>query len=339
MEFEVFKTGTHTDTNGTVKDFTEADLDFIASSYNPQLNEAPIVIGHPKNNAPAYGWVESLRRSGQTLFAKVSAIVPEFLEALKQGLFKKRSIALNSDGTLRHVGFLGAVPPAVKGLKDLEFSDYVPAYEFSSVDEQGSSVIEQISDNHINPDHPSVQGPLQVEESTPTPGSLSIPSEGKSPASEFASSSAQEDAVRQKVLDNIEKLYFRQRRTEFEIYLNEKLAYGNVTPAMKTQLLKLLEALSAVAFNRDTDAYVFEFSDESKEDPLNILKAFIDSLPKVITFEEVATKPLTEEAVSRSEFSGFSLDSQSLELHEKITRLSKKENIPYVEALHKLKSN
>lgn len=56
--FEIFRTGTHTSLNGQTKDFSETDLDTIASSYDPQQHEAPIVIGHPETNAPAYGWIE-----------------------------------------------------------------------------------------------------------------------------------------------------------------------------------------------------------------------------------------------------------------------------------------
>ena len=52
MEFEIFKTGSHTSDKGITKDYTEDDLNFIASSYNPSESEAPIVIGHPVDNAP-----------------------------------------------------------------------------------------------------------------------------------------------------------------------------------------------------------------------------------------------------------------------------------------------
>jgi hypothetical protein len=80
-----------------------------------------VVVGHPKDNAPAYGWVESLKRDGEVLWAKLKDIVPEFREWLDKKLYKKRSISLYPDGSLRHVGFLGAVPPAVKGLPDPAF--------------------------------------------------------------------------------------------------------------------------------------------------------------------------------------------------------------------------
>lgn len=117
----IFKTGTHTDSNGDTKTWTEEDLDKIAT-YNPQEHEAPIVIGHPKDNSPAWGWVEGIKREDNILYAKLKNLVPEFVDMVKNGMFKKRSISLYPDGTLRHLGFLGAMPPAVKGLANIKFA-------------------------------------------------------------------------------------------------------------------------------------------------------------------------------------------------------------------------
>jgi hypothetical protein len=123
---EVFKAGLHTDANGNEREWTEEDLNAIVVKYNNQLpderHDAPVVIGHPVNNSPAYAWVEQLKKNGDTIEAKFSQIDPQFEELIKEGRYKKVSIALYPDMMLRHVGFLGAVPPAVKGLKDSEFS-------------------------------------------------------------------------------------------------------------------------------------------------------------------------------------------------------------------------
>lgn len=117
----IFKTGKHTDSAGIERDWNVGDLDEIISQYKPGEHEAPVVIGHPADNAPAYGWVEALKREGEILYARFKNLVPEFVDMVKRGLFKKRSIALYPDLTLRHVGFLGAMPPAVKGLPDVNF--------------------------------------------------------------------------------------------------------------------------------------------------------------------------------------------------------------------------
>lgn len=123
MDFEILKTGSFSNSQGKEVNFSQSDLEKIASSYDPAISEAPIVIGHPKSNDPAYGWIDSLKVNGNKLIASASRIVPEFLNAVKEGLFKKRSVSLNPDNSLRHVGFLGATLPAVKGLADLQFAE------------------------------------------------------------------------------------------------------------------------------------------------------------------------------------------------------------------------
>ena len=56
----IFKPGQHTSSQGQVLAFTEDHLKASVTAYDPALHEAPIVIGHPKENAPAWGWVSAL---------------------------------------------------------------------------------------------------------------------------------------------------------------------------------------------------------------------------------------------------------------------------------------
>jgi len=138
----VFRAGSHTDSAGVTREWTEADLDAIAKKYEPAQHEAPVVVGHPKDNAPAYGWVEKLKREGEVLYAQFKDLVPEFVGWVKQGLYKKRSISLYPDMSLRHVGYLGAVPPAVQGLPDHVFAG-VSAVTIE-VDKGGAGIAEGI---------------------------------------------------------------------------------------------------------------------------------------------------------------------------------------------------
>jgi hypothetical protein len=121
--FEIFKIGKHTDTSGHTREWALKDLKEIASSYNPQEHEAPIVIGHPETDSPAYGWIEGLKVEGEKLLAKPRQLAEQFKDWVRKGLYKKVSIALYPDLTLRHIGFLGAVPPAVKGLENVRFRE------------------------------------------------------------------------------------------------------------------------------------------------------------------------------------------------------------------------
>lgn len=126
-EIEVFKSGTHTDSAGNVNTWTDDDLDEIVALYNEQGDEdkhtAPLVIGHPKDNKPAVGWIQSLKKVGSKLLAVVTDLSEEIKESVNKGEYKKVSISLYPSKLLRHIGLLGAMPPAVKGLADVEFSE------------------------------------------------------------------------------------------------------------------------------------------------------------------------------------------------------------------------
>lgn len=128
---EIFKPGRQTAMSGEVVEFSEDDLRATAESYDPKLHEAPLVIGHPKTDDPAYGWVQSVSYDG------VLGVVPHqvdtaFAEMVNAGRFKKVSASFYKPDSpnnpkpgvyyIRHVGFLGAQPPAVKGLKSASFA-------------------------------------------------------------------------------------------------------------------------------------------------------------------------------------------------------------------------
>jgi hypothetical protein len=131
--FEIFKTGNHTSAQGETLSFSDDDLAVIASGYDATLHHAPMVVGHPKQDAPAYGWVDGIAVKDGRLVATPADLDTEFSELVKQGKFRKVSAAFyrpEDKGNptpgkwyLRHVGFLGAQPPAVKGLKPIEFND------------------------------------------------------------------------------------------------------------------------------------------------------------------------------------------------------------------------
>ncbi|MBW4975437.1 hypothetical protein KZZ08_17535 [Roseovarius mucosus] len=129
----IFRAGRHTAQSGQSFEFSEAEVEGIATAYDPALHEAPIVVGHPRTDAPAYGWVKRLRAEGAELFAEPDQVEPAFAEMVRAGRFKRisasfyppQSAANPTPGAyyLKHVGFLGAQPPAVKGLKAAEFAE------------------------------------------------------------------------------------------------------------------------------------------------------------------------------------------------------------------------
>ncbi len=131
----IFRGGKQTDSLGREHD-GDALIDRAVASFDVGRHEPPVCIGHPADNAPAWGWVQGLKkvpqRGGALLMAKFRQVQPAFADMVKNGLFKKRSSAFYPDGSLRHVAFLGAAPPAVKGLPDVAFSEEAgPVFEFS----------------------------------------------------------------------------------------------------------------------------------------------------------------------------------------------------------------
>ena len=129
---EVFRVGKHTDSAGSTKEWSEDELKTIASKYDPTFHEAPVVIGHPKDNAPAFGWAKSLEYQDGSLYATLDKVNSDFAQAVEDGAYKKRSISLYPDLSLRHIGLLGAMPPAIKGLEDIAFNEgeTYSTYEF-----------------------------------------------------------------------------------------------------------------------------------------------------------------------------------------------------------------
>lgn len=117
---DVCRTGTWRDSRNRDVEVTEAMLDGYVAAHATQ-DPVPVVVGHPAQDAPAYGFVASLRRTGDRLQARFRDFMPEFRAAVEAGRFTGRSIAV-AGGQLRHVGFLGGRPPAVPGLAPTQFS-------------------------------------------------------------------------------------------------------------------------------------------------------------------------------------------------------------------------
>jgi hypothetical protein len=138
---EIFRAGDYRGANKGL--ITSDDLHRVVRNYDPTYHEAPATIGHPADDKPAYGWIDQLMVDGDKLLAREKQVDPKFNEARKAGRFKKRSAAFycDADGTiqgLRHVAYLGAQPPEVKGLQDLAFNDHGARFIEVDFEEDGT---------------------------------------------------------------------------------------------------------------------------------------------------------------------------------------------------------
>lgn len=145
----IFKAGTLTANDGVTYTITAGDVADCAACYDPKLHEAPLVLGHPKTEDPAYGWAVSLQSNGGDLSASFSEVDDVAKGLVRSGKYKKISSSfyppkhpsnpVPGKWYLRHVGLLGAVPPADKGLPNANFSDEQGCVEFSEDVEYSST--------------------------------------------------------------------------------------------------------------------------------------------------------------------------------------------------------
>ncbi len=129
----IFQSGDHTPMGAKKSlSFSDDDLSATINAYDPALHEAPLVKGHPKGNGPAFGWVDALSAENG-IEATTRQVEAQFAEDVNDGRFKKISSSFYRPDSpfnpvpgvyyLRHVGFFGDTPVAVKGGRDAAFSE------------------------------------------------------------------------------------------------------------------------------------------------------------------------------------------------------------------------
>lgn len=126
----ILRAGSTTSDDGQAIVFSRRDLEATASAYDPSKREAPLTLGKPVHDAPAYGWVRALTvtADGQ-LMMTVSHVQPEFAAMVNERRFATRAVVFYSPSHpnnpspgvwyLRHIAYMGAqqsMPPVV-GLK------------------------------------------------------------------------------------------------------------------------------------------------------------------------------------------------------------------------------
>lgn len=133
---EIFAAGTH---NGDI--YTEADLDEMVAAHAALDFRPALKVGHTKDaaGAPAYGWVQNLRRVGQKLVADFTEMHDSVVEAMRKRSYDRVSsevyFNLNRGGksfkrALKAVALLGAEVPAVAGLMPLHKMEFAAEGEF-----------------------------------------------------------------------------------------------------------------------------------------------------------------------------------------------------------------
>ena len=120
---EIARTGTFTDMSGVPITIDQAMLDSLVSSFDETRRRVPLVFGHPKTNAPAFGWVAELHRQGDRLRARFRDVPGEVNKTVVAGHYRNVSMSVGPDGLLWHVGLLGAKQPAIDGLAPVDLAE------------------------------------------------------------------------------------------------------------------------------------------------------------------------------------------------------------------------
>lgn len=290
---EIFRPGRHIDDQGVAHDFSEADVDGMAASYNPALREAPLTVGHPKDNLPAYGWVKAVSRNADGVLAITPHNVePQFAEMVAAKRFPKRSASFYPPQApnnptpgkwyLRHVAFLGAQPPAIAGLKDIQFSedDAGGAVSFSEPVSADPSTQE--------PDDMSKELQAQLDEANKQ---IAAEKSAREKAEATAAEATKKAETAQAEAASFAEKARADRKAGFVSFAETQVEAGRVLPKDKAMVVATLEVLA--------DAQPVEFAEGDTTRKVSPAQWLQDLIAKA------------EPAVSFGEFAGGRVASQS----------------------------
>lgn len=367
----IFKAGKRTTAAGEEIEFTEADLRATAAAYDPKLHKAPLVIGHPKTDDPAQGWAKALTAGSKGLYAEPMKVAPEFAESVNTGRYGTISSKFYRPTDpnnpvpgvwyLRHIGFLGAEPPSVKGMDEPEFSEdddgcvcFTEGVEFSGwADTQVAFLFRRMRDwwiskygleeaDKVIPDYAVANledearqeraeesgqlGPAFSDPPTTTQENDTVKPE------EAAKLQAKNDQLQQQLT----QLQAQARQAELAKRHEDAVAFAeSLTGKLKPEQRQVVVATLDHLASQETPV---EFGEgESKKPLTEAFKGLFSGLPDLVEFSELATKgkAATGESgdVEFSAPSGYVVDPERLALHHKAVAHAEEHKVPYEQAL------
>ena len=314
-QIEIFRAGTFSPMEGNSISFTENDVQTIADNYDPDKYMAPLVIGHPKHDAPAFGWVKALSFSGEKrLVATNDDVDPAFAAMVEDGKFRKVSASFFGPSaknnptpgsfSLKHVGMLGAAAPAVSGLKTITEAAFADndddvTFEFTSEGTLARAIgtigeiLQSLRDGKIDSDGldeadkiiPSYK--IKWIEEAVSEGSSQAFSEVEKAAEENQPSdnpqaketSMNEDELnaRARALDEREK---ELRTQENRSFVDGQIAKGKLVAGTTGDMItSFMNSLTD-----DTESV--SFADGAPQTQLGAFKAIIEAFPENVSFGE-----------------------------------------------------
>lgn len=340
---EVFRPGTFQPMQGEPITYSAADLRAVADAYDPATAPAPIVVGHPDADAPAFGWVESFEydTGSERLFANLHEIEPTFAELVKAGRYKKVSMSFFAPGQghnpvpgtwyPKHVGFLGAAAPAVSGLKNAAFAGEAGATFMASfgVGNRAASIFRRLRDWIIDRDGleaadkllPSWEIDWLDEADNPSPGFAAVdpapepqpqPKEDPVVTKPTDPAFAEREADLKKREDDIAARETKAAHGEHVDFAEQLVQEGRLLPALKDKVVAIFDALpghAAVSFAEGA----------AKITTGAALREVLQALPVVVQFGEadLGDDPDGKGKTASFASDGKPVDAASLALHNK----------------------
>lgn len=316
---EIFRAGSHTDDSGTTHEFSEADVQRMAEVYDPTQREAPLTVGHPEHNLPAYGYVQSLGVNATGRLAmNTHQVLPQFAEMVRAGSFKKRSASFyppshpNNPAPgawyLRHVAFLGAQPPAIAGLADIQFSEGEAAglVQFSEAT-------------------PSTTQPSQEQDDMSKELQDKLDAANKLAADEKAAREKAErerDEAKTKVTSFAEQQK-KDRHATYVSFAETQIKAGKLLPKDKDMAVATQAALA------DAEAVSFSEGDTTRKvAPLQWLQGLIADAKPVVSFGEFAPGGGGEGSEA-----GGAKGKSDAEIHKAAEAYMREKKVSYAEAV------
>lgn len=308
MWIEIFRGGRQTDSRGAAHD-GDALIDAAVATFDAGAHRPPLVLGHPANDSPAYGWVNALKAKTTAGVKRLMADI-EPVEALRgwvnARLYRNRSAAFYHDGRLRHVGFLGGTPPAVKGLSPLPaFADGAddadaPPIEFATLTEptdrggnmmkfsdflQAINIFKKLGGRDEDID--LIAPPATPSNAAPPPG------DGAKTFTEADVAAAKAEAAEQARAAAAAEFAEREAQrakaalaADIAAFCEAGVKDGRLAPAwVEAGLAGFMGRLP----DGQTDAVAFAEGGE-KQTPQQWFRAFLAGLPKLVAFDEIATR-------------------------------------------------
>ncbi len=288
---EVFRPGTFTSMGGQ---------SFTAS------NPVPVVIGHPKTDDPAFGWVQSFSydQNNERLVANIGELEPQFADQVTSGKFKRISMSFFAPGSTanpagdalypKHIGFLGAKAPAVPGLKPVSFSDDAECltFEFADpafkdvarlfrkireffIDEYGVEKADDVlSDWQIN----------WIDDAGNEPEAKSFSEHNEDQS--MSNTNDNNDARETELTTREQQLAAREaklRNQEHVSFADGLINEGKLPSGHKDQLVALLDGIGAEA---NAEISFGEPGQEQTKNLVDLTKELFSGLPKIVEFGE-----------------------------------------------------